>query len=246
MRNTLFTLCFFISSIALCQEKFNVGFGFSNQGQTHEALSDFYFLGHESSYQDDAFTGRESQLQLNLIAAYQISDRIFVRLRVGQNWLNQRYEKPMINDKWIVTDKQTNFEVTPSFGATEELGIFNFAMGIEIPFFIIGDFYEEIDYSTFNVEGQTQSRAIQRITMDGGLIYGLNGFLNIKMKVVKHVHLFTEMNLGYLNADLGGEFTSETESIIGNASIGNFGFEKVFKKSFFSNPGFQLGFLFSF
>lgn len=236
-----FFYCSFCFLSAHAQSGFDLGFSISNQGQVDKELDEFYFPADAGAFKDDLRLAKEFHLKYNGNLAYRTKSNNEIRVRFGYGVRNQEYERSTVSVFQSIEDEQQFFEVAPSFGVNKELGRFVISTGIEIPVYVIGEFTERNIYTQFSESGATISEQEQIIKMDGGIIYGLNHYVNIKTNIFSKFYFFTEFNYGLMFSDIGEEYYSLMTQISPTTSENEFNFEKSIKNTFFSPMQLQFG-----
>ncbi|MES2555646.1 MAG: hypothetical protein V4604_05815 [Bacteroidota bacterium] len=197
----------FLTFTTSAQEKWGVSLSLSNQGQVDQVLNGFYYPAHETAYQDDATEGKLLNLKYNLTTSYALKSNLQCRLRIGFGQRNNESVQDYKPSYWEFNDEQQLLEIAPSIALTEQLGKLTLTGGAELPFYIISDFKQTLYYAEFSDETMTQY-SLYRLSMDGGLIYGVNGFANIRYQLNKRFSFFTEFNAGILRSQLGDKLRS--------------------------------------
>jgi hypothetical protein len=223
------------SFTAFSQNRIGISASVSNQGQIDNALSDFYYPSRED--QNDAFVKSSSiNLKYNLGFSYQLKNGNQLRLRTAYGTRNAESSNKEQSYFYYgrITDKQQFFEFAPGYGFSERLGKFNIGFGAELPVYLI-DQYRQDSYLGYNNDEASEYNT-SFMTMSGGVIFGLNGFLNLEYSFGKHLALFTELNCGAMHARLGGKMYDS--SLLGGT--GN-GWEQKQNSTYFSGLQGQLG-----
>lgn len=229
-----FTLC---CGLALnAQNHMDFQFSVSNQGQTDKVMNDFYYLGHETAYQDDATNGRDIFLKYNLTFTYSLWDSLDCRIRLGYGHRKGFYRKDIVPFSTTVQDEQHLFEITPSFGYNKKWKIVRLGTGFELPFYIAGKFSQVIEAE----DTQMNYHQRQFIRLNGGIIVGLNHYVNLKLFFLKKVYAFSEVNYGLMYGSLGRKYSSDLQNIDGTPLYSE-EFDKTYKKIFFSGIHVQMG-----
>jgi hypothetical protein len=195
-------LVLFFTFTTSAQKKWGVSLAVSNQGQVDQVLHGFYFPAHETAQQDDATEGKMLNLKYNLTTTYALKPNLNCRIRIGFGQRNNESVQDYETTYWEFNDEQQFFEFAPSIGLTEQLGRFTFTGGVELPFYLIREFKQTMYYAEFS-DGVMTQYSLYDLSMDGGLIYGVNGFTNIRCQLNKHFSFFTELNAGILRSQLG-------------------------------------------
>lgn len=241
----LFTFC-----VIGCfsQGKLGISASVSNQGQVDKTLEDFYSLNFPYGFAIQEYTNKTvgSNLKYNLSLSCNIRDSINFRLRIGYASRSSSYEQDYPAMYWTKSDKHENIEICPSFGFTRNKGIFSFNAGIELPFYYIFDYTQFLNNKSYDTSMQLTHESEVNIKIDGGYIFGINNFLNVKLKLVKSLFLFSEVNFGLMYAYLGGKYERTITEIYPTSSDSYQTFDKTFTKLFFSPPQLQLGCIFEF
>lgn len=241
MKN-LITLIFFISgNILIAQNKFQLGLGISNQGQFDNLLEDFYFPAHPTAMQDDAHLGKDLRIKYNFSGSYSFHDSLEFRIRVGYAIRKNHYEQKFPTTALIVNDKQNILEFNPSFGFRKNWGRFSFSTGLEIPIYVVGDLEETIDFKEFSDSINLSYSANSTYRMDGGLILGLNHYLNVRTFFSKQIFMFSEINYGILYSKLGGKFKDVGESTFPTVINSTYEYDKTYSKIYFSQIQVHFG-----
>jgi hypothetical protein len=233
----------FFTLTASAQEKWGVSLSVSNQGQVDQVLNGFYYQAHETAYQDDATEGKLLNLKYNLTTSYALKPGLQCRLRIGFGQRNNESVKDSKQSYWEVNDEQQLLEIAPSIALTERLGKLTLTGGVELPFYIINDFKQTLYYAEFTDAVLTQY-SLYRLSVDGGLIYGVNGFANIRFQLNERFSFFTEFNTGLMRSQLGDKIRSYgTLYPTGGTAVEATPMEmdKVQSKTYFSSIQAQLG-----
>jgi len=82
------------------------------------------------------------------------------------------------------------------------------------------------DSVTITYKGKTN------ITQNGGFIWGINSFIGVKYYFLKWLGIGTEINYGFLFANLGNKLSDSSESIIPIAANSYWETDKRYKKTF--------------
>ena len=197
----------FFSFATSAQERWGISLGLSNQGQVDQVLNGFYYPAHETGYQDDATEGKLLNLKYNLTTSYALKPNLQCRLRVGFGQRNNESVQDYDLTYWEVNDEQQLLEIAPSIGLSEQLGKLTLTGGVELPFYFISDLKQTLYYAEFSDNVMTQY-SLYELTMDGGLIYGVNGYANIRFQLNKYFSFFTEFNAGAMRSQLGDKYRS--------------------------------------
>ncbi|ASS49462.1 MAG: hypothetical protein A3D31_02910 [Candidatus Fluviicola riflensis] len=197
----------FLTFTTSAQEKWGISLSLSNQGQVDQVLNGFYYPAHETAYQDDATEGKLLNLKYNLTTSYALKPNLQCRLRIGFGQRNNESVQDYKPSYWEFNDEQRLLEIAPSIALTEQLGKLTLTGGVELPFYIISEFKQTLYYAEFSDDVMTQY-SLYRLSMDGGLIYGVNGFANIRYQLNKRFSFFTELNTGIMRSQLGDKFRS--------------------------------------
>lgn len=233
----------FFTFTTSAQEKWGVSLSVSNQGQVDQVLNGFYYPAHETAYQDDATEGKLLNLKYNLTTSYALKPNLQCRLRMGFGQRNNESVQDYEQGYWEFNDEQQLLEIAPSIALTEQMGKLTLTGGVELPFYIISDFKQTLYYAEFSDAVMTQY-SLYRLSMDGGLIYGVNGFANIRFQLNKRFSFFTEFNTGIMRSELGDKMRSYgTVYPTGGtpAEVSPVEFDKVQSKTYFSSIQAQLG-----
>ena len=229
-------------NLLIAQNNIELSFGVSNQGQIDKLLEDFYFPAHPTAFQDDAHKGKDLRIKYNFSGSYVFGDSMEVRLRIGYATRTNHYEQRFPTNGWIIDDEQNVFEISPSFGFRENLGRFSFAIGLEIPIYFVGDLTEHIDYRQYADSVKMSYAAKSDIKMDGGIIVGLNSYLNIKTFFTEGIYLFSELNYGILYSKLGRKYENVSGETFPTPATNYAEFDKNYEKVYVSPIQVQLGF----
>lgn len=230
-----------IGNLLMAQNKIELSFGVSNQGQFDKLLEDFYFPAHPTAFQDDAHEGKDLRIKYNFSGSYVFGDSTEVRLRIGYANRVNHYEQRFPTTGWIIDDEQHVVEISPSFGFRENLGRFSFSIGLEIPIYLIGDLTEHIDYSQYADSINMSYAAKSDVKIDGGIVVGLNSYLNIKTFFTKGFYLFSELNYGILYSKLGGKYENASGETFPNSVFNYAEQDKSYSKVYVSPIQVQLG-----
>ena len=243
LKRTLVLSLTVLSFAASAQNKWGVSLGLSNQGQVDQVLHGFYFPAHETAYQDDATNGKMLNIKYNLGVTYQVKTNSIMRLRLGLGQRSNESIQEMPNSQWEVNDDQGFAEIALSYGVTEQLGRVQVSGGVELPFYIIGQFSQSIYNEEYSGGVMTQYSNYTS-SMDGGFITGLNGFVRGDYGFWKRFSVFTEFNFGVLRSKLGNRNTGQGtiyptggSPIVGTVTES----EKTQTKFFFSGVQAQFG-----
>jgi hypothetical protein len=223
------------------QSKVDLNVSLSNQGQIDKVLEDFYFPAHPTASQDDAHIGKDFRLKYNATLSYVHKDSFDIRLSIGYGQRINHYEQDQINTKWIYDDKQNIIELAPSFGFSKQFGRFRIGTGIQIPIYIIGNFIETGVYTEHSDSVNLSYSVSSKIKMDGGIIFGINNYVNLKVNLFKKLYLFTELNYGLLFANLGKKYAAENTTTFPYNDTYSSSFDKTYKKTYFSPISIQFG-----
>lgn len=246
MKNLITFIFLIIGNISIAQNTFQLGFGISNQGQFDKLLEDFYYPAHPTAYQDDAHLGKDLRIKYNFFGSYLFHDSLEMRLRVGYAIRKNHYEQIFPTTAWIVNDKQNVLELSPSFGFRKNWGRFTFSTGLEVPIYLVSDLKKTIDYKEFSDSINLSFSANSNLSMDGGLIFGLNHYLNLRTFFSKQIFMFSEINYGMLYSKLGGKYEDVGGATFPTVINNSYEYDKSYSKFYFSSIQVQFGIGFSF
>jgi|GEM_PF-2308031 len=230
-----------IYGLIYSQKDFGFSFSISNQGQIDKVLEDFYFPASPTANQDDATYGRDYKLKFNSTFFYVISRNIILRARFGIGFRNNYYEQDAINTVWQFKDKQNVYEITPSLGYIKEFEFIKFNFGFEIPMYIIGKYTQSGIYSVYPDSVNLSQEVHSFVKMSGGVISGLNTFINIDYYFTTTIYLFSEFNSGILFANLGRIYSFDYNEVYPSQISASTFYEKKYRKVYFSDFQIQFG-----
>ena len=230
------------------QNKFGISVSVSNQGQIDKVVEDFYSLNFPYGFAIQEYTNKVKgyNLKYNLGMSYVIRDSFNIRLRMGFASRISSYEQNYPAMLWLNSDNQKSFELSPSFGIIRHKGKFSFNTGIEIPVFYIDDYTQYSNNKSYDTSLQLTGEYEVTTKIDGGLIFGINSYLNLKFILTKKISLFSEINFGLMFAKLGGMYERTNRQILPNSEKFYQSFEKKYTKFFVSPPQLQLGVCYQF
>lgn len=234
-------ICFFLGNYSIAQNNFQLGFGLSNQGQFDKLLEDFYYPAHPTAMQDDAHKGKDLRIKYNFFGSYLFHDSLELRLRVAYAIRKNHYEQTFPTSAWIINDKQNVIEFSPSFGFRKNWGRFSFSTGLEIPIYLVGDLEEKINYQEFSDTINLSLESNSNLRMDGGLILGLNHYLNVRTFFSNQIFMFSEINYGILYSKLGGNYEDVGGSTYPTVVISAYEYDKSYSKTYFSSIQVHFG-----
>lgn len=243
----IFLLVTFIQiNLIFSQSNFTANISISGQEQTDKIMEDFYWPAHPTTNLDDEHKGKDFRLKYNTTLSYILKDSFNIRMRVAFAQRNNHYEQILPLNQWIVDDKQNFVELCPSFGFCKKFGRFKFETGMEIPFFIIGKLSSKMLYTETSDSVNISKSIIGTEQIDGGLIFGINHYINIKTYLSKKMYFFSELNYGLLFARLGDKYEQFEEQTIPDYQTSYYSIEKSYSKTYFSPVSFQFGLGFDF
>lgn len=230
------------------QNKFSISTSISNQGQVDKTLEDFYSLNFPYGFAIQEYTNKTvgSNLKYNLGLSYEIRDSINFRLRFGFSSRSSSYEQDYPAIYWSKSDKHKNFEICPSFGFIRNKGRFSFNAGIELPFYYVFDYAQNVNNKSYDSSLQMTEESEINIKIDGGFFIGINNYLNVQLKLTQSLNLFSEVNFGLMYAHLGGKYERTNTELFPGTSEAYQTFDKKYTKLFFSQPQLQFGLKYDF
>jgi hypothetical protein len=243
MKNKLlFVFVIFPLLIISQEEKLEVGFLIGNNGQLEKTIGDFYFPGSETAFLDDSYKNQTTALKYSFLISYKIANQVALRLNLGYSFRKDHYDR--INDMENVTYdfKQNVYNISPSVSFSKPIEKFELSTGLEFPLFFVNDFKFNSHYINYTNDDITLD-VIDYINMDGGFIWGINNFINLKYFLTKHLAFCSELKYGLLFAEIGDKYQQNSEYIVPDQAPVSSMFEKSYSKTFFSQPEISFGIL---
>lgn len=227
-----------------------------NNGQVSSLLSDHYtpyynFVSNSLYFQGSKSKQNASDVKFNFYVDLTSKKFTYLRLKAG---FNQRTFSLFTTDRsysYTVETRQTVTNFNIAFGRSYLLNRFNITAGLELPLFFIGNYTtdEKEEYFRSSMTTPDEVQKINSVT-DGGLITGINSFLNCKFDIYKNFFACTELSFGLLNTYTGKtrttkeDFTSYYPAQSNSSST--YTTENDLKKIYFSPPELSLGFGYKF
>lgn len=171
---------------------------YSNNGQINDEIDEFYFFKGSYGPNDDVFTYKQSEYKLNFHYEYVTKKQFSFYGKFGYSDRKDSYE---ISNWTPANGNKKQNQINISIGAkiNHQIGKFQFATGLEIPYYKISDYKEKF------ISNDPNLILHQTIHIDGGNVFGLNNISSIKVFITKNFFISTDLTFGILNFQLGGE-----------------------------------------
>lgn len=247
MAQKIITILCFIPILFFGQyKKLELGISIGNNGQLDKILNDFYFYGHETAFLDDTYQDKTTNLKYGVSARYFFTDKISARLKFEHALRRDYYTKKDLMEYSDYTIKQDVFNIHPSICFSKTVNKIEIMTGIEIPLFFVRDFHLTENHEQMPDSITITSNSKTNITQTGGFIWGINSFIGVKYYFLKWLGIGTEINYGFLFANIGDKLTQSSESTIPFSASSSWEINKRYRKKYFSSPEVSLSLFFAF
>jgi hypothetical protein len=232
MKKITFLLLLLLPALVQGQyKKFELGITAGNNGQFEKILNDFYNPYMAVYFMDDIEI-KSTDLKYTLSARCFFSENISGRLKAGIANKKEKYSnsEDYFHETYEVKQSVINFN--PSLCYSKSIDKFEIMTGLELPLMFVGEMNGEyeVDDDFYSESG--------KVTMPGGFIFGINGFLGLKYYFNSWFGIGSEINYGLLSSKIDGEITSTYTT---SFEVEEDEFDASYKKTYFSSPEFSFG-----
>lgn len=232
----------------------SIGFAVSNNDQVDNSIINFY--RQESEYLNSFFnspSSNQNTLKYNLLFSFSSKKIMMYGIKMGYQSITKKYNFDNYSNETEAKSSQSIYNFNPFVGHIFEYKKIEFVLGLQVPFFVIGEYNYNSSEKNFrgNSSGQRELQYISetKTTINSGYEVGLNGFLNIKYNLNKRFFIFSDISTGVLYASVGKTFSTETNTTYYGTYFPGYppyqttsSSDYNLKKTYFSSPEYSLGF----
>lgn len=224
-------------------KKLELGLMVGNNGQLESALNDFYPYNYYYYYYNNSnYNNKQASVKYTIMARYLFNDHWSCRLKFGAS-VRKNFQSiitsPQRYEDYDARQHLTN--VSPSICFSKKINKFEIMTGIEIPFIKVGNLVAK---SRTKVKPDSVTFAKDIVTnynTPGGFVFGLNNFISFKYHFTNWLNFGTEINYGFVFANLGGKYTRKSTDAFSPNKSSTYEEDKKYTKNFFSPPEVSFG-----
>lgn len=226
------------------QGQTEIGLLIGNNGQLDKTLHDFYFIGYETPASN---YGMGRDFKVGISGRYYFTDNISSRLKFGYAIRNSQDSLLEWNEHVHHSLTHNVWNANPAICFSKQFDKLEISTGVEIPVMFVNKFKSVIDDVRFDNDSSTVVNVIKTtITMSKGFVWGINNFIQIKYFITDYLALGGEIDYGLLFAHLGNKAEYYEETFYPTTSSRVQGFDKKYRKTYFSPPEVSAGIFFRF